>query len=82
MNVYLPGYLKTGISGTLQHVGTSIKAKFSDTNDQVIDAYVEVRPEVIAALGKLVKNGAGTAPPAPTRPGRWAFCADARRFRI
>jgi HEAT repeat protein len=60
VNVYLPGYLKTGISGTLQHVGTSIKAKFTDANDQIIDAYVEVRPEVITALGTLVKNGAGT----------------------
>ncbi|MGA3188613.1 MAG: HEAT repeat domain-containing protein [Bryobacteraceae bacterium] len=60
VNVYLPGYLKTGLSGTLQRVGTSIKAKFSDSNDRVIDAYVEVRPEVIAALGKLVRTGAGT----------------------
>lgn len=60
VNVYLPGYLKTGISGTLQHVGTSIKAKFSDSNNQVINAYVEVRPEVITALGTLVKQGAGT----------------------
>jgi HEAT repeat protein len=59
VNVYLPGYLKTGISGTLQHVGTSIKAKFSDSNDQVIDAYVEVRPEVITALGTLVNHGEG-----------------------
>jgi hypothetical protein len=61
VNVYMPGYLKTGISGTLQHVGTSIKAKFSDSNDQVIESYVEVRPEVITALGTLVKKGAGTA---------------------
>ncbi len=60
VNAYLPGYLKNGISGTLQHVGTSIKAKFSGSNDQVIDAFVEVRPEVIAALGKLVRTGAGT----------------------
>jgi HEAT repeat protein len=60
VNVYLPGYLKTGISGTVQRVGTSIKAKFSESNDQVIDAYVEVRPEVITALGTLVKNGGNT----------------------
>lgn len=60
INAYLPGYLKTGLSGTLQHVGTSIKAKFNDSNDQVIDAYIEVRPEVIAALGKLVRTGSGT----------------------
>jgi HEAT repeat protein len=57
VNVYLPGYLKTGISGSIQRVGTSIKAKFSDSNDQVIDAYIEVRPEVIKALGNLVKHG-------------------------
>ncbi len=60
VNAYMPGYLKSGLSGTLQRVGGSIKAKFSDSNDQVIDAYVEVRPEVIAALGKLVRTGAGT----------------------
>jgi len=59
VNVYLPGYIKTGVSGSLQRIGTSIKAKFSDTNSQVIDAYVEVRPEVIAALGKMVRTGPG-----------------------
>jgi HEAT repeat protein len=60
VNAYMPGYLKSGLSGTLQRAGNSIKAKFNDSNDQVIDAYVEVRPEVIAALGKLVRTGAGT----------------------
>jgi HEAT repeat protein len=58
VNAYLPGYAKNGMSGTLQRVGNGIKAKFGDTNDQVIDAFVEVRPEVIAALGKLVRTGA------------------------
>lgn len=56
VNVYLPGYIKTGISGTLQRVGNSVRAKFSD-NDQVIDAYVRVPPEVIEALGRLAKGG-------------------------
>jgi HEAT repeat protein len=60
INVYMPGYLKTGLGGSIQRVGTSIKAKFSGANDQVIDAYVDVRPEVIAALGKLVTKGSGT----------------------
>jgi HEAT repeat protein len=57
VNVYLPGYLKTGISGSLQRAGNSIKAKFSDTNDQVVDAYVKVRPEAIEALGRLARGG-------------------------
>jgi HEAT repeat protein len=58
VNVYLPGYIKTGISGTLQRVGDSVKAKFADTNTQAIETYVEVRPEVIEALGRLAVSGA------------------------
>ena len=61
--------------------GTPIKAKFSDTNDQIIDAYVEVRPEVIEALGTLATAGASLrAAPTPAAPS--AFCAAAPRFRI
>lgn len=58
VNVYLPGYLKTGISGSLQRVGDSVKAKFTDTDDQIIDPYVMVRPDVIEALGRLAASGA------------------------
>src|SRR5207302_9080304 len=43
---------------SIRRVGTSVKGKFSDVNDQVIDAYVQVRPEVITALGKLARGGA------------------------
>ena len=57
VNFYSPGYVKTGITASIQKVGTSIKSKFTDTNDLVIDAYVVVRPEVIDTLGKLVKTG-------------------------
>ena len=58
VNFYLPGYEKTGISGSLQRIGNSVKAKFTDTNDQVIDVFVQVRPDVIEALGKLANGGA------------------------
>ncbi len=58
VNVYLPGYLKTGISGSLQRAGDSVKAKFTDADDQIIDPYVMVRPDVIEALGKLAASGA------------------------
>ncbi|HEY7390047.1 MAG TPA: HEAT repeat domain-containing protein [Bryobacteraceae bacterium] len=58
VNFYLPGYVKTGFGSTLSRVGTSIKGKFTDTNDQVIDPYITVRPQVIAALGKLARGGA------------------------
>jgi HEAT repeat protein len=58
VNFYLPGYVRTGFSASLSRVGTSIKGKFTDTNDQVIDPYIMVRPEVVAALGKLARGGA------------------------
>lgn len=58
VNFYLPGYVKSGVGASLRRVGTSIKGRFTDTNDQLIDPFITVRPDVIAALGKLVR-GAG-----------------------
>lgn len=57
VNFYLPGYMKTGLSGTFHKVGTDFKGRFTDTNDQVIPPYITVRPEVIAALTDLVRSG-------------------------
>jgi len=57
VNFYSPGYVKTGLGGSLRKVGTSIKGKFTDTNDLVIDAYVMVRPDVISAIAGLVTGG-------------------------
>ena len=57
VNFYLPGYVQTGVGASLKRVGTGIKGKFTDTNDQKIDPFVEVRPEVVTALGALVRGG-------------------------
>jgi hypothetical protein len=57
VNFYSPGYVKTGIVGSIKKVGSSIKGKFTDTNDLVIDPYVIVRPEVIAAIDKMILGG-------------------------
>jgi HEAT repeat protein len=57
VNYYLPGYVRLGLGSSLIRAGASIKTKFSDSNDQVVDAFVIVRPEVIAALGQLVRGG-------------------------
>jgi len=56
-NFYYPGYVQSGLGGSLKRLGTGIKGMFTDTDDQAIDAYVIVRPEVIAALGKLASGG-------------------------
>ena len=58
VNFYLPGYVRTGFGASLRRAGGTIKGRFTDTNDQIIDAFVQVRPEVIAALGKLARGGA------------------------
>ena len=57
MNYYLPGYVRQGLGSTVVRVGGAIKEKFSDSNDQIVDAFVIVRPEVIAALGQLARGG-------------------------
>src|SRR5580658_3834144 len=56
VNFYVPGYLKTGLTAPLRRAGSSIKGKFTDTNDLVIDPYIQVRPEVIAAIGRLINT--------------------------
>jgi HEAT repeat protein len=58
VNFYLPGYFKRGVGASLRRVGTDIKGRFTDTNDQVIDRYITVRPEVVTALGAVLNNGA------------------------
>jgi HEAT repeat protein len=57
VNFYLPGYVQSGLGASIRRVGTSVKSKFTDTNDKVIDPYVSVRPEVISALGKIARGG-------------------------
>ncbi|MGI8741609.1 MAG: HEAT repeat domain-containing protein [Bryobacteraceae bacterium] len=58
INFYLPGYMQSGVTAPIKRISKGIKSKFTDTNDQVIDAYVQVRPEIIEALGKLARGGA------------------------
>jgi HEAT repeat protein len=59
VNFYLPGYVQRGLGASLKRVGTTIKGKFTDTNDQIIDPFVVPRPDVIQALGLLVRSGGG-----------------------
>ncbi|HXA49129.1 MAG TPA: HEAT repeat domain-containing protein [Candidatus Acidoferrum sp.] len=59
VNFYLPGYVRTGFAASITRVGTSIKGRFTDTNDQTIDPFIVVRPDVAAAIGALVRGGNG-----------------------
>ncbi|MBX9600095.1 MAG: HEAT repeat domain-containing protein [Bryobacteraceae bacterium] len=59
VNFYVPGYVKSGISGSIRRMGNTIQTKWIDSTDTTaIESYVEVRPEVIEALGRLVRGGA------------------------
>src|SRR5437016_4662423 len=59
VNFYLPGYVRTGIAASITRVGGSIKSRFTDTNDQVVDPYITVRPDVVAAIAAIVRGGNG-----------------------
>ncbi|MBS1832852.1 MAG: HEAT repeat domain-containing protein [Acidobacteria bacterium] len=54
---YVPGYMKSGLGGAISKAGTSVKGKFTDTNTQVVDAWVQVRPDVIEAIGQVASGG-------------------------
>jgi HEAT repeat protein len=57
VNFYLPGYARDGIGARLRRAGNAIKAQFVDMPDVVIPPHLQVRPEVIEALGKLARGG-------------------------
>jgi HEAT repeat protein len=57
VNFYLPGYVRNGLSATLRRAGDRVTSHFTETNDQAIDPYIEVRPEVVEALARLVRGG-------------------------
>ncbi len=56
VNYYLPGYVRLGLTASLRRAGSAIKAQFTDTTDQVIEPHVQVRREVIVALGQLARS--------------------------
>jgi HEAT repeat protein len=54
VNFYVPGYVQTGVA----KFSSSIRGRFDKENRDVVDAWVNVRPEVMTALGKLARGGA------------------------
>lgn len=57
VNFYLPGFLKTGFTSNFRKAGSSVKGKFTETNTDIIDSSVQVKPEVIQALGRVARGG-------------------------
>ncbi len=59
VNIYVPGYVAQGLTANVKRVGSNIKQRFVESNDQVIETYIFVRPEVVQAIGALVGGGNG-----------------------
>lgn len=59
VNIYVPGYVAQGLTANVKRVGSNIKQRFVDNNDQVVDPYIIVRPEVVQAIGALIGGGNG-----------------------
>lgn len=49
VNYYVPGYARQGLAA---------RVKLPESDDTVVDAYVVVRPDVVAALGRVARGGA------------------------
>ena len=59
VNFYHPGYVATGLSGTLKRAGARLSASFrQDENRDIIDPDTTVRPEIRAALRDIVSGTA------------------------
>jgi len=58
VNFYVPGYVQGGISGSLRRAGNIVSAPFrKGPNTDVIEPTVQVRPEIIEAIGRLASGG-------------------------
>jgi HEAT repeat protein len=53
VNFYLPEYVQTG----LQRWSTAVKARFDQENTQIVEPFVVVREDAIAAIGRLASGG-------------------------
>ncbi|MGD0578374.1 MAG: HEAT repeat domain-containing protein [Bryobacteraceae bacterium] len=56
INFYLPGYVGKGWTESVKHVGSAISSVFSQPNDRAIDPDTPVRPEIVEALSRLIRN--------------------------
>lgn len=61
VNFYLPGYVAQGLTGPLTRGVRSAKSFVVSRNDQIIDATVQVEPEVLEAVRDAVAGGSSTA---------------------
>lgn len=57
VNFYVPGYVKFGFFNSLKSFGGSLKDRFRDPDPVIVQNFVEVRPEVIDSIARLITGG-------------------------
>lgn len=58
VNYYVAGYVAQGLTAPITRGVRQAKSVVTSRNDQVIDAFVKVRPDVLEAMGGAVAKGA------------------------
>lgn len=56
VNIYVPGYLKGGISRGVKRSDDGLKVRFNDPQDLVLEGYVKVAPEAVAAISGVLRD--------------------------
>jgi HEAT repeat protein len=56
INIFVPGYLKSGIARATSRSGDTLKVKFNEPGDLVVDGYVNVPPEAVTAVTNVLAN--------------------------
>ncbi len=57
VNFYHPGYVRKGFGASLKKFGAGMKNRFAQPAELIVDPYLTVSPDVIAALGRLISGG-------------------------
>ena len=57
VNFYYPGYVRRGWTNAIKQFGSNLKGRFAKPEPKIIDPYVQVDPNVVSAIGRLVVGG-------------------------
>lgn len=57
VSFYLPEYAKDSLSTTVKRSDKGVTGRFPDTDNLIIEPYLQVRPEITAKLRSLLKSG-------------------------
>ena len=57
VNFYYPGYVSKGFGASLKKFGAGIKNRLAQPAEVIVDPYLKVSPDVIAALSQLISSG-------------------------